>query len=542
MTPSDDRYDAVIVGSGFGGSVMAHRLAAAEPKLNVCLLERGKAWPPGSFPRTPAEFQRALWAPGEGQHGLYDVWSFSGIGALVSSGLGGGSLIYANVMLPKDADSFVHDTVFDGPPRWPIDRADLDPHYAAVATTLSPVEYPEHLLAVTPKARAFRAAAEGMGLVPTPLAVTFSSEDEEPGTPFGEPGDNLHGRQRYTCRLGGECDVGCNFGSKNSLDYTYLSAAKRAGAEIRCRHEVKLVAPDGDGYRLEVVDHTDAVEGQPPSVPPRRLTLRTRRLILSAGALGTPYLLLSNRSSFPRISRRLGERFCGNGDFLAFAARCREPLESAVGPVITSAVRTPTHYIEDGGYPVFLAWVAQMLDTPRIAWGARRVGLHLLWRRLTGRRERNISFELSELLGDPRVSAGTLPILGMGLEPPQGRQKLRDGLLDIEWSFDRARPYFDSVRGTIAELSERLGGRFEDDILWRLNAVMTVHPLGGCPMGATADEGVVDPRSGEVHNYPRLHVADGSVMPGPVGANPSMTIAAVADRFADAILAEEGRL
>jgi cholesterol oxidase len=98
------------------------------------------------------------------------------------------------------------------------------------------------------------------------------------------------------------------------------------------------------------------------------------------------------------------------------------------------------------------------------------------------------------------------------------------------------------VRGTIAELSERLGGKFEDDILWRLNAVMTVHPLGGCPMGATADEGVVDPVSGEVHNYPRLHVADGSVMPGPVGANPSMTIAAVADRFADAILADEGRL
>src|SRR5207247_2609449 len=102
--------------------------------------------------------------------------------------------------------------------------------------------------------------------------------------------------------------------------------------------------------------------------------------------------------------------------------------------------------------------------------------------------------------------------------------------------------YFDHVRSTVKELARGLDAEFEDNILWKLNNSITVHPLGGCPLGATAAEGVVDPDSGEVHNYPGLHVADGSVMPGTVGANPSFTIAALANRFAEEILRKEGWL
>ena len=537
-----DHYDAVIVGSGFGGSVMAYRLAKAG--LSTCVLERGKAWPPGSFPRSPLGLHDAMWDPSEGKHGFFDVWSFRGLGAVVSSGLGGGSLIYANVILPKDEWSFVEETAADGPRRWPVTREDLDPHYDAVREMLSPVEYPYHLVATTPKTRAFRAATAGVGLeqVPAPLAVTFSGPDEEPGTPFGRPEDNIHKRQRYTCRLVGECDVGCNYGSKNSLDFNYLSAADGCGAEIRCRHEVKAFEPFDGGYRIEYVDHTNAVEGRPPSAPLERESLYARRLILAAGALGTPYLLLANRSAFPRISHRLGTRFSGNGDFVAFAKGIREPVEPTLGPVITTAVRTPTSYIEDGGYPALVAWIGEMLLMPRLAWAARSVGLKLLWGWLTGNQERNLSSELSQLLGDPRTIAGSLCILGMGREEPQGRLSLRDGRLDVTWSFRRARPYFELLREAAAGIAEELGGRLEDNILWRLNAVLTAHPLGGCPLGTTIDEGVVDHVGGEVFNYPRLHVADGSIMPGPVGANPSFTIAALADRFADKILHEEGRL
>jgi cholesterol oxidase len=546
---SEPSYDAVVVGSGFGGSVMAYRLA--EAGLGVCLLERGKRWPPGSFPRTPYEFSRALWDPKEGDHGLYDVWSFRGLSALVSSGLGGGSLIYANVLLRRDEEWFSGGTTSEA---WPIAYCDLDRHYDAVEQMLSPTPYPPHLEAVTPKTRGFHDAARSIGLAPfaPPLAVTFAPEDDEPGTPFGNPQENIHRAQRYTCRLVGECDAGCNFGSKNTLDFTYLSAAERAGAEIRARHEVKAFERVGDGFRIEVADHSDAEEGVKPSRQSPRRMIFARRLILSAGALGTPYLLLKNRSAFPNISPWLGTRFCGNGDLLTFAARCDRILEPAVGPVITAAVRLsdlhetdprndrPGFYVQDGGYPAFLASVAEVIASPRILWAEKVLLLKLLWGWLTGHRERNLSGEVAQLFGDGRLSASTLPLLGIGREPPQGRMRLvDDGMLDVDWSFILARPYFDGVRETMAALARALGGRIEDNILWRLNAVITVHPVGGCPLGATAADGVVDPRNGEVHNYKRLHVADGSVVPSAIGPNPSFTIAALAERFAEAIVEEE---
>ena len=127
---SDTHFDAVIIGSGFGGSVMAYRLANAG--LRVCLLERGKAYPPNSFPRAPYDLGRNFWDPSEGLYGMYNVWSFKGSGALVSSGLGGGSLIYANVLIRKDPEWFKEDLPEGGHKEWPVTRACLDPHYAAV--------------------------------------------------------------------------------------------------------------------------------------------------------------------------------------------------------------------------------------------------------------------------------------------------------------------------------------------------------------------------------------------------------------------------
>src|SRR5262249_3508000 len=224
--------------------------------------------------------------------------------------------------------------------------------------------------------------------------------------------------------------------------FNYLSAAESSGADIRCRHEVKAFEPHNGGYRVEYVDYTHAVEGRRPDVPPEPQTLYTRRLILSAGALGTPYLLLANRSAFPAISHRLGTRLSGHGDFLAFAKGIHDPVDQTRGPVITTAVRTPTYYIEDAGYGAFVAWIGEMLQMPRLAWAARGVGLKLLWRWLIGNQERNLSYELSQFLGHPRMIAGALVMLGMGREEPQGRLSLRDGRLDVARSFRRGRPDF----------------------------------------------------------------------------------------------------
>ena len=140
MSSNNESFDAVIIGSGFGGSVMAYRLA--EAGLRVCLLERGKAYPPTSFPRAPYDLGKNFWDPSSGLFGLFDIWSFKKSGALVSSGLGGGSLIYANIHLRKDPKWFTEDRPGGGYEPWPISYQELEPHYERVEKMMNVQKYP----------------------------------------------------------------------------------------------------------------------------------------------------------------------------------------------------------------------------------------------------------------------------------------------------------------------------------------------------------------------------------------------------------------
>jgi cholesterol oxidase len=556
----DTHFDAIVVGSGFGGSVAAYRLADAG--LRVCLLERGKLYPPGSFPRRPAEMRTNFWDPSAGLHGLFDVWSFRGFESIVSSGVGGGSLIYANVLLRKDEHWFVTDrTPAGGYEHWPVRREHLEEHYERVEGMIAPQPFPferppyQHVA----KTAAMQQAAGTLGLawqLPN-LAVTFGNpgQDPMPGATIAEAEPNLHGRARYTCMLCGECDIGCNYGSKNTLDHTYLSAAKRRGADLRHRCEVRSFRPrDGGGYVVDYVRHNEEAEGQrtdTKSLP--LITLTADRLVLSAGAYGTTFLLLRNREAFPHLSGLLGSRFSGNGDLLTFVmpGKAGPPgtakrLDGSFGPVITSAIRVPDaadgvkgagrgYYVEDGGYPQFVDWLLEARDAP----GTTVRLLRFLVRRVLGSlrsvQKSDLGAEVAELLGDCRRSTGSLPMLAMGRDVPDGRMSLRRGWLDVDWTTRSSTVYFDRVRSTMREIAAALGGVHADNPIWYLRRVITVHPLGGCPMGEHEGEGVVSPY-GEVFNYPGLYVADGSVMPGPVGANPALTIAALADRFADHII------
>ena len=544
----DAHFDALIVGSGFGGSVTAYRLA--EAGLDVCLLERGRPYPPGSFPDSPHEMAQNFWDPSEGYYGLYDLWSFRGIEALVSSGLGGGSLIYANVLLRKDERWFVNeDLERGGYESWPVTRAELDPHYDRVEAMIKPQRYPlgHPPYDTTAKTHALAAAAERVGRKAElpPLAVTFANQGRPP-----VPGElieeqpNLHGAPRYTCRLVGECDIGCNLGAKNTLDFNYLSAAKRAGAELRTGAEVRSFTPlDRGGFRISYVTHPGREEH----------TVSAKRLVLSAGTLGSTFLLLKNRDAFPGLSPRLGSRFCGNGDLLTFAVNTSEPTDPARGPVITSAIRYPDEldgegdsgrgfYIEDAGVPGFVPWLVQSSDAPGSLRRAARVAWRILRQRLVGDPESNLSAEAAGIIGDGRLSGSFLPLLGMGRDIPDGQMKLtKRGYLDVDWRTRKSGPYFDRLRAESRRLAVAMGAeKFVDNPLWLLRRVITVHALGGCPMGRNPEEGVVDPY-GRAFGCEGLHIADGSVMPGPVGPNPSLTIAALADRFADSIIEEEGR-
>jgi len=559
-----EHVDAVVIGSGFGGSVMAYRLAEAGKR--VLLLERGKSYPPGSFPRSPHDMKMNFWDPSEGLQGMYNVWSFRRLGAVVSSGLGGGSLIYANVFIRKDERWFTHeDPSKPGYEAWPVTRADLDPHYDRVAKVIGLQKYPFDTppYSGTLKTRALKQAGEALARkrpgevtwqLPD-LAVSFANPGQAPvpGEPLAEAVPNLHGRSRSTCRLCCECNIGCNYGSKNTLDYNYLTLAKRAGADLRTRAEVRSFRPRGDGagYEVDYVEHRDGFTDT-RNLPLVRVTCD--KLVLSAGALGSSFLLLKNAASFPGLSARLGAAFSGNGDILGAARSSFDHrtgrgrvINPSYGTVITGALRFADEldgtgvrgrgfYLEDAGYPEFVNWLAQTADvggTLRRLW---RFIVSWIRMRIAANPTSDLGSQLSALLGDGHLTRSSLVMLGMGRDVPNGQMRLNDaGYLALDWDIGASEDYFQRVRLAMRDLSDELGATYTDDPLWYLSRLITVHPVGGCPMGANKELGVVDAH-GAVFGYPGFVIADGSVLPGPVGPNPAFTIAACADRFADRLL------
>ena len=541
-----ESFDIVVVGSGFGGSVTACRLA--EAGRSVLLLERGRPWPPGAFPRTPRETRSdGFWRPGAGLFGLWDMWSFTGLGAVVSSGLGGGSLIYANVALRKDAETFADDEH----ERWPVRYEDLEPHYATVEAMQGARPYPHDRepYASTPKTNALLDGARCAGLdafLPN-IAVSFAPDGEPPGAPL-PPAPNVHDAPRHACRLCGECIVGCQYGAKNTLDYTYLSAARSAGAAIRCCCEATLLAPGDDrGWRVGYRQHLTAKAGHraellDPTDEPER-EVRARSVVLAAGTFGSTRLLLSNRASLPRLSPRLGTGFSSNGDLLFFVRGADRALDPSTGPTITATARVDDRhspsgrefFLQDAGAPTGSEWLWQAAELPQDLWRLRHRVRRQIGARLRGTVDTSVGALLSEALGTTRESSAMLPLLGMGRDLPGGRMTLRGETLDVSWSARESRAFFDGMESTGRALCRALGGR-----MWRpggrFGRLITVHPLGGCPMGETAYDGVVD-AYGRVFGADGLYVADGSIMPGPVGANPSLTIAAMAERIAGAMVA-----
>jgi cholesterol oxidase len=280
------------------------------------------------------------------------------------------------------------------------------------------------------------------------------------------------------------------------------------------------------------------------------VTVTCDRLVLAAGAFGSTYLLLANAGAFASLPRaHLGTRFSGNGDLLALALRATrragervEPwcLDPTLGPTITYALRRADaldtgaatdgrgFYLEDAGFPAELAWMVEGLHT--FGWIARglRFARRYLRKLRGGDLDTDLAEELAELLGPLSLTSCSLPLVGMGRDVPHGRFTLDPARrrLQLEWDPQRAGAYHDRMIELLGELARELGGRF----------LLNVHPLGGCPMGRSRDEGVVD-SYGRVFGHPGFAIADGSILPGPVGANPALTIAAVADRAADELAA-----
>jgi cholesterol oxidase len=287
----------VIVGSGYGGAVTAARLAAADldPKPSVCILERGREWPLGSFPDT---FERVMAEQRSPVNplGLYDNPHFRDISVLKACGLGGGSLINFNVAIAPDEDAFETGA-------WPrsIRRNTLEPYYGRALQMLDVSPHPQ--AASFPKFQALDRAARAIGAhaEPVPIAVNF-----------GTRGSNEHGMKQEPCNGCGNCFAGCNYGGKNTLYMNYLPMARNAGAEIYTQINVEWVEKlASGGWRI----HGRAREGRRE----KKFSLDARNVVLAAGSLNSTEILLRSEMHGLKVSHRLGSGFSGNGDFFAFA-------------------------------------------------------------------------------------------------------------------------------------------------------------------------------------------------------------------------------
>jgi cholesterol oxidase len=540
-----ERPRVVVIGSGFGGAVTACRLAEGG-RYQVVLLERGRRYGRNEFPRRPDELREAVWEPAMGRFGLFDYLSFpnSRMDMLAASGLGGGSLIYSNVLYEAPP------ATFDG---WPggLSRERLDPYYRRVIEMLEARPYPfaDGLAPYSSslRTRAMVRAAERLGRDgPAPGQPGFALEWPKLAVRFGERVEaesiNPHGAPQTTCRMCGECNIGCNSQAKNTLDLNYLRRAEQKGAEIKLLCEVLEIRPwRGAGYK---VIYRDPRHPGPPS------ELLANRVVLAAGPIRSPQLLLRMKrgGQLPSLSEALGSRWSSNGDLLGLVRNLEEPIHPATGPTITAALRffngaypdgySHDLYLEDGGYPPILSWYITVLSQERLAWWqALKNTIAIFASRAAGVDRRIDADDVAALLfPDDELVGRTLIVFGMGRDRPVGRLGLRRGRrgdddLDLAWTPDPSALHFSRTREAMQRLAAALGGEYLD--MSYLTRYITVHPLGGCPMGDSAHDGVVDARTGEVYGYPGLHVIDGSIVPTSLGPNPSLTIAALAELFAE---------
>ena len=528
-TPATD-YDAIIIGSGFGGAVTACRLA--EHGYRVLVLERGRRWSPQDYPRRPGDAWFWDDKRPERANGWIDLRIYPRMAVAQGAGVGGGSLIYANVSIDAKEELFESG--------WPqeVTFEELRPYYAEVGRMMNVAPVPEGQ--TTPRARLMEEAANAVGhgdrFRRLDLAVTFDPEwsydQDQPFDPSrSKTFMNEHGREQGTCIHLGNCDIGCDVSAKNTLDLNYIARAENLGAEVRPLHLVTRIEPSPQ--HTYTVDF-DNIEGGRRT--PGQVTARI--VILAAGSLGSTELLLRCRDEFrtlPHISPALGRGWCSNGDFLTPAIHAGRDLSPTRGPTISSAIdfldgKEDGHHflIEDGGFPDVLVNAIQdgLVETKGML-RSRAVNRMIL----------------SNLQGRDSFTS-LMPWFAQGRDLSDGTFRLRrrwlglfgEKRLRLDWEIGRSRGVMDSIVRMHERLARSTGGIPLVPATWTwAKMLVTPHPLGGCNMAANAASGVVNHR-GEVFGYPNLFVADGAIIPEAIGANPSKTIAALAERIAGEIV------
>jgi cholesterol oxidase len=510
-------YDVVVIGSGYGGGVAASRLARAGQ--SVCVIEKGKEFPTGSFPSRLPELRRELQLNGGkmrsgSRTGLFDFRLGADIHVLVGCGLGGGSLINAGVALKPDARVFAD-------PSWPEELASdglLELGFKRAASMLRPTRY-----ANAPdltKYRALESASTAFGVPPVAAPVVVSFEDIV----------NPAGVAQPACTLCGDCCSGCNVGAKNTVAMTYLPDAKAHGGEIFTELSVSHVAKGEGGWRVYFAP-SDAKDASSSCVD-------AKTVVLAAGTLGSTEILLRSRERGLGLSDRLGEGFSANGDIIAFALGGRERVNGigvgfppkfdgdAVGACVAGQIELPdaadldrSMILQEGVMPSALA---PLLPVFFIAGG-----------RLLGAAQSLIK----GVYQGPLSHLHTFFVVSH--DDAKGRISLDNGSARVHWPGAGTEPVYARVDAALSKAAEAVGGRYIKSPLAATNMgtkPATAHPLGGCGMGQNATLGVVnhkcqvfDSKASET-THSGLYVCDGSVIPRSIGVNPLLTITALAER------------
>jgi cholesterol oxidase len=515
--PGTHDYDVVVVGSGFGGSVTALRLS--EKGYRVAVLEAGRRFADDEFARTSWDVRKFLWAPRLGWFGIQRIHRLPDVTVLAGAGVGGGSLVYANTLYPPD-DAFYDDPQWRAVADW---RAELAPHLETARRMLGVVTNPT----VTPSDEVVREVAQQMGVGDTfrlaPVGVFFG---EGPGVHSPDPFFGGAGPERTGCLQCGSCMTGCRYGAKNTLPKNYLWLAERAGAEVLPLTTVTALRPLGEGWAVDTV-RTGAWRARRTA-----RTVTAGQVVLAAGTYGTQRLLHRMRDTgrLRHLSPRLGELTRTNSESLLGATtRRRGRVDYSEGVAITSSFRPepethvePVRYgagsnlmgllstvLTDGGgpRPRVLTWLAELARHPVRA-------VRTVWVR--GWSQRTVIALVMQSLDNSLVVSGRRGLLGWRLTSRHGH-----GEPNPTW----VPAGNEAVRRMAAVMGGEPGGSWLD----LAGSPVTAHFLGGVTVGADAEHGVVDGWH-RVFGHPGLHVVDGSTVSANVGANPSLTITAQAER------------
>ncbi|GAA0632244.1 GMC family oxidoreductase [Streptomyces thermocarboxydovorans] len=532
-------YDVIVVGSGFGGSVSALRLT--EKGYSVGVLEAGRRWTRESLPRNSWDIKNYLWAPRLGMYGIQRIHLLGNVMVLAGAGVGGGSLNYANTLYvpPKP---FFEDPQWGHITDW---QEELKPYYDQARRMLGVRLNPT----MTPSDVHLKAAAERMGCGDTfhmaPVGVFFGDGEDADGTVKAKPGQEVPdpyfggvGPSRRACVECGECMTGCRRGAKNTLNENYLHLAEKAGAVVHPMTTVVSVTEDSQGgFAVATLPTDNRRKGE-------GRTFRARRVVLAAGTYGTQTLLhrMKANGQLPHLSDKLGELTRTNSEALVGAQtdnrRYRKvtgapKVDFTRGVAITSSIHPdadthiePVRYGRGsnamGGLSVLqVPYAASGKGSARVLGWLANVARHpwLMLRSLSNRRwsERTIIGLVMQSVDNSLTTY--LKPSGLGR-----------GLLTARQGHGNPNPkQIKAATESASALAEEINGFPGSNVGELTGMPLTAHFLGGCPIGASSDTGVIDPYH-RLYGHPGISVVDGAAVSANLGVNPSLTITAQAER------------